>query len=178
MKTTSLVPIGTVLPFAEATAPVGFLMCDGTAVSRTVVYNNLFSVLGITHGQGDGTTTFHLPDYRGRLLRGVDGAASRDPDKLARTAMATGGNTGNTVGSVQGHATAKNGLALTDPGHSHNQNIAIVGGGTLNPASALGNSSPSSASMSTDSSTTGISLGAGDSETRPINAYVNYIIKY
>jgi hypothetical protein len=96
-------PTGCVLPYAGTTAPEGWLLCDGSAVSRTD-YAGLFAVLGSTHGQGDGSTTFHIPDLRGRFVRGVDGAANRDPDKATRTAANTGGNTGNNVGSVQDDA--------------------------------------------------------------------------
>src|SRR5690606_14383914 len=55
------VPTGTILSFAGTTPPSGFLLCDGTAVSRSV-YSNLFSVIGESYGAGDGSTTFNLPD--------------------------------------------------------------------------------------------------------------------
>lgn len=60
---------GTVLDFAGAVAPVGWLLCDGSSVSRTT-YANLFAVIGATHGSGDGSTTFGLPDGRGRVIAG------------------------------------------------------------------------------------------------------------
>jgi len=60
---------GEVKIFAGVNAPEGFFICDGRAVSRTA-YARLFSVLGTTHGTGDGSTTFNLPDYRGQFLRG------------------------------------------------------------------------------------------------------------
>jgi microcystin-dependent protein len=60
---------GTVLDFAGAVAPAGWLLCDGSSVSRTT-YANLFSVIGTTHGSGDGSTTFSLPDGRGRVIAG------------------------------------------------------------------------------------------------------------
>lgn len=105
----NFVPSGTVLPFAGASAPAGWLICDGSAISRTT-YPNLFAAISIAHGSGDGSTTFNIPDLRGRFMRGVDGTAGRDPDKTGRLAAASGGNTGNAVGSVQTNATAKNGL--------------------------------------------------------------------
>lgn len=58
-------PVGTISPFARPTAPTGWLLCDGSAVSRTT-YADLFSVIGTTYGNGDGLTTFNLPDLRGR----------------------------------------------------------------------------------------------------------------
>jgi microcystin-dependent protein len=63
-------PSGTVAPFAGATAPDGWLLCDGSAVSRTT-YSTLFGVLGTTYGLGDGVSTFNLPDARGRTLIGA-----------------------------------------------------------------------------------------------------------
>ena len=60
-------PTGAILPFAGISAPTGFLMCDGTAVSRST-YATLFSVIGTAFGSGDGSTTFNLPDYRDRTL--------------------------------------------------------------------------------------------------------------
>ncbi len=58
---------GTVLDFAGTTAPDGWLMCFGQAVSRTT-YANLFAKIGTIYGAGDGSTTFNLPDCRGRAL--------------------------------------------------------------------------------------------------------------
>ncbi|MBC05960.1 tail fiber protein [Thalassospira sp.] len=59
------VPTGTILPFASSVAPSGYLPCDGAEVSRTT-YAALFGVIGAVWGEGDGSTTFALPDMRGR----------------------------------------------------------------------------------------------------------------
>jgi len=59
------VPPGVVLPFAGTSAPAGFLLCGGQAVSRAT-YAALFAAIGTTFGAGDGSTTFNLPDLRGR----------------------------------------------------------------------------------------------------------------
>ena len=67
----ALTPTGTVLPFAGQTIPNGFLLCDGRAVSRTT-YAGLFAVIGTIYGSGDGSTTFNLPDMRGRVAVGLD----------------------------------------------------------------------------------------------------------
>jgi len=66
------VPVGTVLPFAGSTAPGGFLLCDGAAVSRSD-YALLFSIIGTTYGAGNGSTTFNVPDFRGRTAYGAGG---------------------------------------------------------------------------------------------------------
>ena len=60
-------PIGAVQPFAGSTAPDGYLLCDGSAVSRTT-YDALFEIIGTTYGTGDGSTTFNLPNLKGRTV--------------------------------------------------------------------------------------------------------------
>jgi microcystin-dependent protein len=66
----ALVPVGTIMDFAGSVAPAGFLLCDGSAVSRTK-YSTLLAVIGITYGIGDSLTTFNLPDFRGRMTIGA-----------------------------------------------------------------------------------------------------------
>lgn len=153
--------VGEIKAFAGPVDSVSFLECDGRAVSRAV-YSELFDRIGTTHGQGDGSSTFNLPDYRGRFLRGVDGTAGRDPDKASRTAMNTGGSTGNSVGSVQGDQFRS---------HRHNMtsNATNGGAGTAAPYSSV--AAPSY------TNTDDIQLSGGN-ETRPINAYVNYGIRF
>lgn len=60
-------PTGTIISYASSTAPTGFLSCDGSAVSRST-YGMLFAVIGTTYGVGDGSTTFNVPDARGRNI--------------------------------------------------------------------------------------------------------------
>lgn len=114
----NFLPVGSILPTGEATPPAGWLLCDGSAVSRSV-YANLFQALGTSWGAGDGSTTFHLPDLRGRFLRGRDGGVGRDPDRTTRTASNPGGNTGDAVGTVQGHGYK-----------THNHGVTASGGTT------------------------------------------------
>ena len=64
------IPTGTIIPFAGATIPAGYLLCNGVAVSRTS-YAALFGVISTLYGTGDGTTTFNLPDLRDRFLEGA-----------------------------------------------------------------------------------------------------------
>lgn len=159
-------PSGVVFPFAGVAAPYGYLICDGRAVSRTD-YAGLFVSIGTAHGIGDGSTTFNLPDYRGRFLRGLDGSAGNDPDKLTRTAMGTGGNSGNAVGSVQSDAMQ---------GHQHNTYASMANGG-------VGAMLPTGVSNSSFSPTHGYLVDGVNgtprttSETRVKNVNVNYIIK-
>ncbi|MBR9914013.1 MAG: tail fiber protein [Algicola sp.] len=93
------VPIGAVFAFPSATLPTGYLSCDGSAVSRNT-YAELFAVIGSTYGNGDGATTFNLPDYRGEFLRGLDNGSGTDPDAATRTDRGDG-VVGDVVGTKQ-----------------------------------------------------------------------------
>jgi microcystin-dependent protein len=176
---------GTVVPYAGTAAPEGWLLCDGSAVSRTT-YAALFAAIGISHGLGDGVNTFNLPDYRGRFLRGADLAAGRDPDAGSRTAMNFGGSTGDNVGSVQGVATSMPVNALTTDvtgSHQHWVNQLRSSGKNhccdIQPGSIadfLGGIPGASTDFQGNHSHS--ITGGGDAETRPVNAYVNWIIKY
>lgn len=66
------VPIGTILSYSATTPPVGFLVCDGSEVSKTT-YADLFEVIGDTYGTASDTTKFKLPNVKGRVLQGADG---------------------------------------------------------------------------------------------------------
>lgn len=61
--------VGAVVAFAGSTSPAGWLLCDGSAVSRAT-YAALFSVIGTTYGSGDGSTTFNLPNLTDRFIQG------------------------------------------------------------------------------------------------------------
>lgn len=167
-------PIGMVSSFAGIVAPSGWIFCDGSAISRTT-YSNLFDVIGVAHGSGDGSTTFNLPDYRGRFLRGVDGGIARDPNRATRTAMNSGGNTGDNIGSVQSDAFQ---------GHYHNTWGSTSGGSFQRfDVPALDRSAAGNGAQTNIVAKTIITDGTNgtpriSSETRPINAYVNYIIKF
>jgi len=171
--TTGGVPAGTVLPFTGINAPAGYLLCDGSAISR-MTYSDLFSTMGSAYGAGDGTTTFNLPDLRGRFLRGVDGTAGNDPDNSTRIASNIGGNTGNAIGSLQ-----------SDTLKSHKHNF-IVSGGSGNSTSPnyvytyLSGSNNGGGLWNAGGGTvlTAPIQSTGGSETRPVNIYINYIIKY
>lgn len=69
-STINLIPAGTMQMFAGNTIPAGWLLCDGSAVSRTY-YAKLFSAIGTTWGAGDGSTTFNLPNSIGRFAEGA-----------------------------------------------------------------------------------------------------------
>lgn len=62
-------PVGTIVPFAGSTTPKGYLLCDGTAYSRTT-YSLLYNVIGTTYGNGDGSTTFNIPNLKSKFIEG------------------------------------------------------------------------------------------------------------
>jgi microcystin-dependent protein len=64
--------VGAIKPWTKATAPDGYLLCDGGAVSRTT-YADLFAVVGTTYGTGDDSTTFNVPNLQGKMPQGFDG---------------------------------------------------------------------------------------------------------
>jgi microcystin-dependent protein len=169
------IPSGVVFPFAGSTAPYGYLVCDGSAISRSD-YPSLFAALGTSHGQGDGSTTFNLPDYRGRFMRGVDGVAGNDPNNTSRTASATGGNTGNAVGSVQQDAIQNIVGDIIDVGNRHTRDVAngpfdIVT--TTNGYVGEYGATSNYRKINFDASR----VARTSTESRPKNVNVNYIIK-
>ena len=79
----AVVPVGVVLPFAGSSAPTSlYLLCDGSAVSRTT-YSVLFGILSTTYGSGDGSTTFNVPDMRGRVPVGVSAGGASEVANMA-----------------------------------------------------------------------------------------------
>jgi len=97
------VPAGAVFYFATASAPSGYLVCDGQAVSRST-YAALFAVVGTSHGSGDGVSTFNVPNLVDRFAVGSGSAYSMG---------ASGGNADATLVSHTHTA------SVTDSGHSH-----------------------------------------------------------
>lgn len=75
--------IGSIIQFAGATIPSGWLLCDGSAISRTT-YEDLFDAIGTTYGTGDGSTTFNLPNLKGRVAVGKD-TSQTEFDTLGET---------------------------------------------------------------------------------------------
>jgi microcystin-dependent protein len=165
-------PTGVVLPYAGTSAPAGWLTCDGASISRAT-YPTLFTAIGTAHGTVDGSS-FNLPDYRGRFVRGADAmfggsAAGRDPNAGARSAANSGGNINNAVGSVQ-----LDGMQ----GHKHagTGNHVFYGSGfTTASGSAFEFNQTTTYPVPSTDGTNGTPRTT--SETRPLNAYVNYIIK-
>lgn len=160
--------------------PSGWLLCNGDSLNGlSPTYAALYATIGTAYGGTSSSQSFNLPDLRGQFLRGVDGAASRDPDAAGRAALKPGGNPGNAIGSAQGSVLASHLHSITDPGHSHQ--FYAVGDG-CNGSNALARQYTSSCvyGYGTSHNSTGITRteAFGGAETRPTNVYVNYIIKY
>lgn len=163
-------PVGIVLPYAGSSAPAGYLLCQGQTLNTVTnpEYSALYAVIQNTYG-GTNNTNFKLPNTSGVFIRGT---GSQTIGLETYTAGA--------LGIPQNDATAKNGLSITDPGHAHN---IIVYDDFNSPAGSLvaghnNSSTPATSNNAAASNTTGITLGNGDTETRPANIALNYIIKY
>lgn len=177
--------VGTVLPYAGVSdsgslSRLGWLECDGRAVSRET-YSELFAVIGTLHGAGDGVRTFTLPDYRGWFLRGVDDGTGRDPDAAHRTAAASGGAVGDECGTAQGHATAmpKVPFVLSEDGaHTHDAPNTPNGNSSYHVVGSTQSEWNDGYAAMTEAGEHEHELIGGDPESRPLNAYVGYLIKY
>jgi hypothetical protein len=158
----AIVPTGCVMQFVSRTIPTGWLICEGAAVSRTT-WAALFAVIGTAYGNGNGSTTFNVPDMRGMFARGQANGSANDPDRAARTTSATGSASGDNPGSAQ---TSQFGSHT----HTANPSPFLFYGGGGGTGVNLGGSytGPNTALTLTNS---------GGNETRPINLYFVYIIK-
>lgn len=169
------IPAGVIVPFGGEVEniPSGWLLCDGSEISRTD-YPNLYDAVGVCWGIGDGATTFNLPDMRGMFLRGVSGESGNDEDAEERLVLNdNGGNTGNNVGSYQGDAIRNitgsfNGV--------ENQSMVITGAFYQLDDQGIGTSRSDwdNHFIGFDASRM-VPVG---NDNRPKNVYVNYIIKY
>lgn len=144
------VPAGTVHTFAGAIAglPSGYLLANGTAISRTL-YADLYAAIGTTYGVGDGSTTFNIPDLRGEFLRGLDNSRGID--------------SGRTLGSAQADELKS---------HSHVQRYTASSG--PDEGYSIDNSNNPASQIPTSVTT----ASTGGAETRPRNIAMNFIIKF
>jgi microcystin-dependent protein len=161
------IPLGAIIPYVGATAPnSSFALPYGQAISRTG-YAALFALMGTTFGGGDGSTTFNLPDLRGRGIFGLDSMGGTASSRIGSVVTDNGTVSGTTLGSTGGSATH----ALTQaemPSHSHAASVIDTGhshGIPMNGANNAGsNAIPQNADLdvgngiNSRSATTGISV--------------------
>lgn len=166
----TLNPSGMISPYGGTAAPSGWLLCDGSAVSRTT-YARLFAVLSTTYGAGDGSTTFNLPDLRQRF-------------PIGKAVSGTGSTLGEASGNVDhDHTTPDHTLTITEiPAHAHVQAFDGDWTTTLNGTNVdktVISSDPTGGSvLNTGSTGGGAAHNHGStSPNNPPYLAVNYIVK-
>ena len=128
--TIEILPPGTMLPYPAGTsAPEFFLLANGQAVSRAT-HARIFDLFGTTYGAGNGTTTFNLPDGRGRAFIGLDtmGTTAADRVAAATTLGWTGGAETHALTTAQLAAHTHTGTTSTSGSHSHSGTTGAAGG--------------------------------------------------
>lgn len=129
------VPTGTVSFFSGSTAPTGYILGYGQAISRTT-YATYFALVGTTYGSGDGSTTFNVPDCRGRVLAGKDDMGGAAANRLTGVSGSVAGSTLGAAGGAETHT-----LTIAEmPAHNHDiqtntsagsgVKVSAAGGGT------------------------------------------------
>jgi microcystin-dependent protein len=144
------VPTGGMMMWGTASAPTGYLLCNGAAVSRST-YSALFAVVGTAFGSGDGSTTFNLPDFRDRFPVGAGTTYS---------ANSTGGSKDAIVVSHTHTAT------VSDPGHVHLIGFQSIDAGPNYGSTASGNT----AGSQTQSAFTGVTVSNSTTGSSGTNA--------
>lgn len=190
-------PVGVIQPFAGVNVPAGWLFCDGSAVSR-VQYPELFSALSTTYGSGDGSTTFNLPDMRGRVPAGRDNMGGAVANRLTSgnsgiTATSLGANGGDE--RLHQHTHVQNAHTHTQDAHGHSlgggQSFGMhfgandsafavfkVGVTSINGGSYQGPYSATNTTATNQNTTaTNQNTGSGASQNVQPTLIVNYIIK-
>jgi microcystin-dependent protein len=156
-----VVPIGAFLDYAGTTAPnSAFVLPAGQAISRTT-YSVLFALAGTTFGTGDGSTTFNVPDLRGRVAAGLDNLNGSAANRIGSVVTDSGTIVGATLGSAGGSSThtqaggevGQHNHGISDPGHQHS---TYTNGATAPQGTSPGNVLAFAPGSLTGSATTGI----------------------
>lgn len=165
-------PTGSITMWSTATAPTDWLLCDGSAVSRTT-YATLFGVISTTYGTGDGSTTFNLPNLKGRIPVGLDSTQTEfdalgetggaKTHTLTTTEMPSHTHTQNAHTHTQdshNHTQNAHNHGITDPGHIHslNQWAFFVQTNLVSGFLTSTNTGVLPQTVNTNSNTTGISI--------------------
>lgn len=191
--TSNIVPAGSLLMWSTGSAPAGYLLCNGDAVSRST-YATLFSVVGTTFGAGNGSTTFNLPNYTNRMPYGTTvGATGGSADAIVVSHTHTGTtstvdinhtHSGQTAGQSNGHThQANSGLPGTGQGAPGGNTVQqSAGSATTSDVSADHSHSFTSGAMNSNNThnhtfTTASSGGSGTNANLPPYLGINFIIK-
>ena len=159
---------GMIMPYAGTSAPSGWLLLYGQAISRST-YSDLFAVIGVTYGSGNGSTTFNVPDLRGRTVAGQDDMGGSSANRLTGQ---SGGLNGDTLGASGGTETH----TLTEaelPSHTH-ENTFNTASINSNYAGGITGIIPTSEGSGVDTRATG--GGNAHNNVQP-TFILNYIIK-
>lgn len=161
---------GTVVPWGGSSAPTGWLDCDGSAVSRST-YADLFTAIGTTYGVGDGSSTFNIPDIRGRTVCGKDNMGGTAANRLTSSATIDGTTLG-TAGGSETHTLSTSEM----PSHGHN-----IRGGSGGIPDWFGGSGAAYGMLQTGGSQYGNYIqnegGGGAHDNVQPSIVLNYIIK-
>ncbi len=161
-------PVGGILAYGGTVAPAGYVLCDGTAYSRTVTYNALFAAIGTTFGTGDGSTTFNVPDLQGRFPIGMGQGATGQNAGAGTNRVLGVKSTGTASGATAGAETHT--LTIAEmPGHTHS---------TVNVTTVIGNSQGQDTPIPSGFTITGSTGGGGAHIVMNPFLVVNYIIRY
>jgi microcystin-dependent protein len=162
----ALIPSGCIMQYAGSSAPSGWLVCDGSAVSRTTCAN-LFAVIGTTYGNGNGTTTFNLPNFSGAVALGV--GSNTEHGSTSHTLGQTGGEETHILSTSE---LAAHTHTIT---HTHSDINTVPSSAALGSAVAAGSTpSTTGASSAANSGSQGSSVGHN---TLPPYLCVNFIVK-
>jgi microcystin-dependent protein len=168
---TLAMPVGSIVAFAGPIAPElelqGWLLCDGGELDATnPTYEALYGAIGSAYGS-TAPDKFNVPQLQGAFLRGVSESSGRDPDAASRPASLPGGAIGNAPGSEEQYATAP----------PRNPFKATIPNGNVSDSASNGGCQQRAGVYRSGSSEIAMT-GGGDLESRPVNKYVHYLIKY
>ena len=164
-------PTGSVQSYAGASAPAGWLLCTGQAVSRTT-FASLFAIIGTTYGAGNGTTTFNVPDLRGEFIRGVDAGRNIDPGRALGSFQRGTLVPLDSSGINQSHVMQANSANITSPGNIalSRERLALDYDGTTYPNTFI-------TWLNSTNDQTPETGGFFSAQSRPRNVALNFIIK-